>query len=84
MNKLLSYAFNWCCANKLSINPYKFYCIIISPKSNAELIHMSLIMSDTTNNNVKYIGLLKEKQLNFLFHIKSIEQKKFQDKSELF
>ena len=28
---------NWCCANKLSLNPKKSNYVIISPKSNAEL-----------------------------------------------
>ena len=78
MDKTLSNVFNWCCVNKLSLNPKKFNYIKISPKSNAELPRISLTMNDTTIHpqiDVKYPDVFIDAQLNFLSHIKSIEQK---------
>ena len=78
MNKKLSYVLNWCCANKLSLYPKKSNYIVISPKSNVKLFQISLTMNDTTiypNIDVKYLSVLIDTQLNFLSHIKFIEQK---------
>ena len=77
MNKNQSNVFNWCCANQLSLNPKKSNYIIILPKSNAELPQISLTMNDTTiypHTDLKYLGVLIDTRLNFLSHIKSIEQ----------
>ena len=73
MNKNISYVFNCCCANKLSLNPKKSNHIIIQTKSNTELPQISLTMNETTiypQIDVKYLGVLIDMQFNFLSHIK--------------
>ena len=76
MNKNLLNVFNWCFANKLSLNPKKSIYILLSPKSNTKLPQIS--MNDITiypHIDVKYPGVLVDTRLNFLSHIKSNEQK---------
>ena len=70
----------WCCVNKLSINPTKTNVIIIPPKQTKVTIspNLSLISNGSPVNIVdsaKYLGVIIDNDLNFKQHIKMLEGK---------
>ena len=79
INSELQNLHQWCCVNKLSINPSKTNIIIIPPKqTNATIPHLHLISNGSAINIVdsaKYLGIVIDDELNFKLHIKTIEGK---------
>ena len=69
----------WCCVNKLSINPSKTNIIIIPPKqTNATILHLYLTSNGSAINIVdcaNYLGVVIDNELNFKQHIKMTEGK---------
>ena len=69
----------WCCLNKLSINPSKTNIIIIPPEqTNAAILHLLLTSNGSAINIVnsaKYLGVVIDNELNFKQHIKMMEGK---------
>ena len=79
INSELQNLHQWCCVNKLSINPSKTNIIIISPKqTNAAIPHLHLTSNGSAINIVdstKYLGVVIDNELNFKQHIKIMEGK---------
>ena len=79
INSELQNLHQWCCINKLSINPSKTNIIIIPPEqTNATIPHLHLISNGSAINIVdssKYLGVVIDNKLNFKQHIKMIEGK---------
>ena len=69
----------WCCVNKLSINPTKTDIIIIPPKQmKATIPHLHLTSDGSAINIVdsaEYLGVVIDNKLNFKQHIKMMEEK---------
>ena len=78
MNKDLANVYNWCIANKLSLNPSKSNHLIISPKQNIQSPHFALFVNNLpilSCDKAKYLGVFIDSRLNFHSHIKSVENK---------
>ena len=79
INSELQNLHQWCCVNKLSINPSKTNIIIIPPKqTNATIPHLHLTSNGSAINIVdsaKYLGVVIDNELNFKQHIKIMEGK---------
>ena len=78
-NSELQNLHQWCCVNKLSINPSKTNIIIIPPKqTNATIPHLHFTSNGFAINIVditKYLGVVIDNELNFKQHIKIMEGK---------
>ena len=79
INSELQNLHQWCCVNKLSINPSKTNIIITPPKqTNAAIPHLHLTSNGSAINIVdsaKYLGVVIDNELNFKQHIKIMEGK---------
>ena len=79
INSELQNLHQWCCVNKLSINPSKTNIIIIPPKqTNATIPHLHLTSNGSAINIVdsaKYLGVVIDNELIFKQHIKIMEGK---------
>ena len=79
INSELQNLHQWCCVNKLSINPSKTNIIIIPPKqTKAAIPHLHLTSNGPPANIVdsaKYLGAVIDNELNFKQHIKMMEGK---------
>ena len=79
INSELQNLHQWCCVNKLSINPSKTNTIIIPPKqTNATIPHLHLTSNGSAINIVdsaKYLGVVIDNELNLKQHIKIVERK---------
>ena len=79
VNSKLQNLRQWCCVNKLSINPSKTNIKIILPKqTNATNPHFHLTSNGSAINIVdstKYLGVVIDNELNFKQHIKMMEGK---------
>ena len=77
INSELQNLHQWCCVNKLSINPSKTNIIIIPPKqTNATIPHLHLTSNGSTINIVdsaEYLGVVIDNELNFKQHFKMME-----------
>ena len=73
INSELQNLYQWCCINKLSINPSKTNIIIIPPKqTNATIPHLHLTSNGSAiniANSAKYLGVVIDNKLNFKQHI---------------
>ena len=77
MNTELEKLQQWCCANKLTINPIKTIILIIPPKC----FDTSTLSLNITSNNApvnvvsstKYLGVIFDNKLEFKEHIKTLE-----------
>ena len=69
----------WCCVNKLSINPTKTKIIIISPNQmKAAIPHLHLTSNGSPVNIVdsaRYLEVVIDRELSFKQHIKEMEGK---------
>ena len=68
----------WCCANKLQINPEKSKAIIVSPKLNTPQPELNLLYNTANislNDSCKYLGVILDNKLNFQLHIFSLEKR---------
>ena len=64
--------------NKLTVNPAKTQALIISPKFNDNTVDIKLFLNHTRINlstNIKYLGIIIDKHLNFKGHLNYIESK---------
>ena len=79
INSELQNLHQWCCVNKLSINPSKTNIIIIPPKqTNTTIPHFHLTSNGSAINIVdraKYLEVVIDNELNFKQHIKIMEGK---------
>ena len=79
INSELQNHHQWCCVNKLSINPSKTNITIIPPKqTKATIPHLHLTCDGSAINIVdsaKYLGVVIDKELSFKQHIKMMEGK---------
>ena len=70
---------NWVNANKLTLNFAKSNIIIVPPKSNVNKLPDFYNSSDELQvslvNESKHLGIVMEKDLSFLTHIKKLENK---------
>ena len=70
---------NWVNANKLTLNFAKSNIIIVSPKSNVNKLPDFYNSSDELQvaiaNESKYLGIVVDKDLSFLYHIKKLVNK---------
>ena len=70
--------YNWCRANKLTVNPSKCNVLLVPPQLRADTPDLTIQIADSiinTSNNVKYLGIHIDSKLTFQYHIKSIENK---------
>jgi len=71
--------YDWCSANKLTINPSKSNALIISPKLKRKSeLQLNVHSSGTPVNivkNVTYLGIIIDDELNFKSHINLLESK---------
>jgi len=68
----VSNIYNWCKANKLTINPNKCNSLIIFPQSNKSITEFPLTLEDSvieTEATAKYLGILIDSKLNFKYHL---------------
>ena len=68
--------------NKLAVNPVKTQALIISPKFNNNTADIKLFLNHTVINlstNIKYLGIIIDKHLNFKDHLNYIESKLARD-----
>ena len=81
INSELQNLYQWCCVNKLSINPSKTNIIIIPPKQmNATIPHLHLTSNGSEINIVdsaKYLVVVINNKLNFKQHIKGALKSNF-------
>ena len=78
MNNELRDVDEWCCANKLSLNPSKSNFLVIPPRLRKPPPYISLKLNNVELNpceNVKYLGVQIDSQLIFNSHIRMIENK---------
>ena len=78
MNEDLANVYKWLQASKLHLNPTKSNYLIVAPKMNPIPSQICLTLNDTEipySNNVKYLGVHIDPQLNFQAHIRATEQK---------
>ena len=71
--------FQWCCANRLSINISKtnlmLFSNILSPLDIAD-VHMNCIKIDYVSS-IRFLGVIIHDKLRFNYHIKEITRKNF-------
>ena len=79
INSELQNLHQWCCVNKLSINPSKTNIIVIPLKqTNATISHLHLSSNGSAINIVdsaKYLGVVIDNELNFKQQFKIMEGK---------
>ena len=77
-NNELNKVIHWMRVNKLTVNPVKTRALIISPKFNDNTADIKLFLNHTRINlstNIKYLGIIIDKHLNFKDHLNYIESK---------
>ena len=78
LNSQASCLNKWCKSNKLTINLQKCHILAISPKSNKNVTDFFIKRDGTVvsaENGIKYLRINLDLNLNFLKHIKVIENK---------
>ena len=77
-NNELYKVIHWMRINKLTVNSVKTQALIISPKFNDNTADIKLFLNHTRINlytNIKYLGIIIDKHLNFKDHLNYIESK---------
>ena len=76
VNTRLKIILDWCCSNKLSLNPNKseFMLLTNRPIDNDPIITLGAC-NISRSNNVKYLGLFIDDKLNFSNHIINLKKK---------
>ena len=78
VNNELSYVHTWLCANKLSLNIVKSSCVLFHPPQRKIEASINLYINDTSLNekdNIKYLGIIIDSNLNWKKQVKSISTK---------
>ena len=78
MNQELTSVYKWTTADKITVNPHKSYCLIITPKETFSISNISIYFSDSEikiNDTVKYLGITIDNKLNFEEHINTLATK---------
>ena len=78
LNLELNNIASWISANKLTLNPAKFFALIVSPKSKNNSITMNLSYQQCkieVVDCVKYLGIHLDNKLQFKQHIEMLETK---------
>ena len=78
VNNELSYVHTWLCANKLSLNIVKSSFVLFHPPQRKIEASINLYINDTSLNekdNIKYLGIIIDSNLNWKKQVKSISTK---------
>lgn len=78
-NKVMSDIFEWCCANKLTVNLEKTSFIIFKPNQQFLKVYTDQKYKISINgidiqrtNSIKFLGMLLDEQLSFKEHVQEI------------
>ena len=76
MENSIALASNWYAANKLVLNASKTNVMTISKSKGTKLPNLNFQgMSFKQSDNIKYLGMTSEKNINFKPHVKKLKQK---------